>query len=109
MRNQRKDNLVFLVLDVALGKKVFQDRNLRQPGNAVQRPDILVFQYSAQNVHFSFFEANFMLDFPLADDGLADAADVRLPGHRGYVHRDFQRNFAGGVHFGCDVNIHANI
>ena len=32
VRNQGEDNLVFLVLDVALGKEVFQDRNLRQPG-----------------------------------------------------------------------------
>ena len=74
--NQGKDDFIFLVLHVALGEEVFQDRNLCQPGNAVERPDVLIFQNTAQDVDLSFFEPNFMLDLALADDRLADATNI---------------------------------
>ena len=50
-----------------------------------------------------------MLDLPLADDGLADTANVRLPGHRRNIHQDLQRDFAPGVHLGRDVDVYADI
>src|SRR5206468_6975419 len=107
--NQGKDDFIFLVLYVALGEEVFQDRNLCQPGNAVERPDVLIFQNTAQDVDFSFFKPNFVLDLALADDRLADASDIRLPGYRGNIHRDLQRDFAGSMHLGRDVDIHTDI
>ena len=109
VRDQGKHNLVFLVLDVALGKEVFQNRNLRQPWDAVQRADVLVLQNSAQDIHFAFLQADFMFNLALADHRLADAANVRLPGHRGNIHQDLQRDFAAGMHLGRDVNVHADI
>ena len=50
-----------------------------------------------------------MFDLALADHRLADAPNVRLPGHRGNIHRDFQRDFASGMHLGRNVNVYADI
>jgi hypothetical protein len=82
VRDHGKDDLVFLVLDVALGEQIFQDGNLRQSRNPTQRTDVLILQDSTQQVHFAFLQPNLMLNLPLPDHGLADASDVRLPGNR---------------------------
>src|SRR5215475_5121315 len=50
-----------------------------------------------------------MLHFALPDNGLADAADIRLPGYGRNIQADLQSDFASGVHPRCDVDIHAHI
>ena len=109
VRNQGKDNFVFLVLDVALRKQIFQDGDLGQSWNTAQRSNVLIFQNSAEDIYFAFLEANFVFDLALANDRLADPADIRLPGHRGNIHRDFQSDFAAGVHLGGDIDIYADV
>src|SRR5690348_1875532 len=81
MRNDGKNDLILPVILAGLAKQVLQDRNLRQPRDAAQRPRLLVFQNSAQQVRLSIFQTDLVLDLALADDRLADAADTRLAGY----------------------------
>jgi hypothetical protein len=69
-----------------LTKQPFQDRNLRQAGDTAQLLGLLIFHDAADEVGFTVAQANFMFDFALADDGLADAADVLLACHSRHVH-----------------------
>ena len=50
-----------------------------------------------------------MFDLALADDGLADAADIGLAGDRRNVHGNLQRDFAVGVHVRRDVDVDADV
>ena len=70
---------------------------------------LLIFHDAAQQVGLTVFQADFVLDLALTDDGLADAADVLLAGDGGNVHRDLQRDLAVGVDPRGDINVDADI
>ena len=98
-----KDNLIFGVILRGLAEQVLQDWNLGQAGDATELPGLLVFHNSAQQVGFAIFQANFMLNLALTDDGLADAADVGLTGDGGDVHRNLESDFTVGMHPRSDL------
>ena len=104
-----KHNLVFLVLDVALSEEILQDRNLRQSGEPGQRFYFLVFENSSQNVYFAFFETNLVLNFSLANHGLADSANVLLPVTDEICIEIFSVTSRPGINLGRDIDIYADI
>ena len=87
VRSDGKHRLVLRMILRRLPKEIFQDRNLRQPRNSGQGLGLRIVQDSANQARFPVLQPDFMLDFLLADDGLADAADARLAHHRGNFHR----------------------
>src|ERR1700690_2712795 len=86
--NDGKDDFVFGGVLRGLPEEILEDWNLRQAGNSAELPGLLVFHDSAEQAGLAVFQADLMLDFALADDGLADAADVGLAGDGRNVHRD---------------------
>ena len=88
MRRDGKDNFVLPPVLGLLPEQIFQDRNFRQPGIATERVRLRIFQNPTHQVDFSIAQASFMLDATLADNRLADAADVLRSTDRG----DFQRH-----------------
>src|SRR5271170_404416 len=82
VRSDGEDSFVLRVILRPLTKKVSQDWNLRQPGDSSQCPGLRIIQNAANQAGFAVFQADFVLDFLLADDRLADAADARLADHR---------------------------
>ena len=109
MRHDGKDNLIFGMILGGLPEQVFQDRNLGQARNAAQRLCLLVFHDSAQQVGFAVFEADFVFDLALPDDGLADAANVLLACDRGNIHQNLESDFAIGMNVRSDVDVHADV
>ena len=92
-----------------LPKQIFQDWNLRKSGDSRQALSLQVFQHSAHQVGFAFTQAHYVLDFSLADDWLADAPNIGVPGHGRNVHGNFECHFAVGVNVRSYVYIHADI
>src|SRR5438034_10873726 len=76
VRNQDKDDFIFLMLCIGLRKQILQNRNLGQSRNPAQRFDILILQKSTQQIYFAFLQPDFMLDLSLSDYWLVDAANV---------------------------------
>src|SRR5580704_771890 len=109
MRHDSEDDFIFRMILRGLTKEILEDRNLRQSRNAGQRLGLLVFHDAAEQVGFAVFQADFMLDLALADDGLADAADVLLASDSGDVHRNLQRDFAVGVDARRDVDVDTDV
>ena len=109
MRNKREHDFIFTMLGGGLAEQMTQNRNLRKPWNPSQGFRRAVFQHSAQQIDLALLKANLVLNFSLANDGLTDAADVRLSGDVRNVHRDLQGHFAAGVNLGRDIDVHANI
>ncbi len=64
---------------IIVGEQIAHNRNLRQARPAIQSLLIYPRNQSAQNADFAFFQADFVLHFALADDGLRDAANAGLP------------------------------
>src|SRR5580704_4068009 len=93
----------------SLPKQISKDWNLRQPRNSGQRFGLRIVQDSADQARFSISQPNFMFNFLLADDGLADAADARLTHHRGNFHRNLQRYFSIAMDMGRHVDIYADV
>ncbi len=87
---QDEYDFVLRVVGVGLRKKVFQDRDRGQPRNPGQSFRLLVFHDAAQQVDFTIFQADLMLDLALSDHGLADAANAYVRGHRRDVERHLQ-------------------
>ena len=104
-----EDDFVFRMILRGLAEEIAEDGNLRESGDAGERLGLLIFHDSAEQVGLAVFQADFMLDFALADDGLADAADVLLASDGGNVHRNLQRDFAVGVDARRDVDVDADV
>ena len=80
MRDDGEDNFVLAMLGVGLAEQILENRNLSQSGNTAERFRLLVFQNSAQEVHFPIFEPNLMLHLALPDNGLSNSANVLRAG-----------------------------
>ena len=80
MRDDGKNNLVFAIIGGGLAEQILENRNLSQSRNAAERFRLLVFQNSAQKVHFPIFEPNLMLHLALPDNGLSNSANVLRAG-----------------------------
>src|SRR5580704_5027049 len=92
-----------------LPKKIFQNWNLSQSRNSAQSLGLGIVQDPANQARFTIPQTDFVLNFLLSNDGLADAADARLVNYGGNLHADLQSHFAVGVHVRRDINIHADI
>src|ERR1700688_2954219 len=92
-----------------LAEEVLEDGNLCQSRNSSQRFRLLIFHDSAQQIGLAVLQANLMLDLALPDDGLADAANVRLSGDRRNIHRNLQRDLSIRMHMRSNVDIHAHV
>src|ERR1700728_493802 len=109
VRHDGKDDFVLRVILRGLAEEIAENRNLRESGDAGQRLGLLIFHDAAEQVGFAVFQADFMLDLALADDGLADAADVLLASDSGNVHGNLQRDFAVGVDARRDVDVDTDV
>src|ERR1700730_10485698 len=86
MRDDGKNNLVFAIIGGSLTEQILEDRNLSQSRNAAEGFRLLVFQNSAQKVHFPIFEPNLMFHLALPDKGLSNSADILLAGDGRNIH-----------------------
>src|SRR5208283_3849877 len=68
-----------------------------------------VFHDAAEDVDFAFLHADLGFYLALADDGLADAADVLVGVHVRDVHGQLERDLVQPVHVRCDVDVDANV
>src|ERR1035441_3483816 len=109
MRHQRKHNFIVRRLFTGFGEKIFQHWNLRQAWNSADRLGVLRLEHSAQQIDFSIFQSNLVLDLPLADLGLADPANTDVGSDRGNVECNLQADISIGIDARGDIDIHANI
>src|SRR5256885_12562295 len=77
-----------------LSEQIFQYRDSREPGITAQRVTLGILQNATDQVHFSIAQAGFMLDATLADNRLADAADILRSTDGGDFQRHLQSYFA---------------
>ena len=85
MWRQNNQDLVILVIFRVFREKVPKQRYFGESWPASQTLCIGLGDQSTQNVRFAFFQANIVINRPLADDRLGNAADIRVAGDRRYL------------------------
>ena len=76
VRRDSKDNFVLPPIFLLLSEQILQYRDPGQPRITAQRLTLGVLENATDQVDFSIAQAGFMLDATLADNRLADAADI---------------------------------
>ena len=92
-----------------LSEEILQDRNLGQDWKPGERPGLLIFHHSAQQIHLALSETHFVLDLPLSDDGLRDAADIGSSVHFRDFHGDLERDIPARMYSRSHVYVHTHI
>src|SRR3984957_7573263 len=94
----------------SLTEKIFENRNLRQPGDSSQRLGLRIVHDPADQARLTVAQADFAeVDFFLSNDGLSDAANAGLPDLGGDFHDGLERDLATGMHVRGYINVHADI
>jgi len=109
VRGDRKDNFVLPPIFGLLSEQIFQYRDSREPGITAQRVTLGILENATDQVHFSIAQAGFMLDAALADNRLADAADILRSTDRGDFECHLQSHFALGVNTRSDIDVDADV
>ena len=109
MRRDGKDNFVLPTILILLPEEIFQYRDLRQPGITAERVRLGVFQNPTDQVDFSVPQTGFVLDATLADDRLADTANILRSTDRGDFQGHLQRDFALGMNTRSDIDVDTHV
>src|SRR6185437_5619137 len=109
VRDQHEYRFSLTMFRLGLAEEILQQGNLRQSRDSRQALAVQVFQHTAEQVGFALAQADLMINFALANDGLGNTADIRLAGDGRNVHRDLQRHIAVGVHPRRDFNVYADV
>ena len=78
MRYQHEDKFILDPLNTIFSKEILEYRNLGQTGNAGDRVRVSIFENAGQQTDFSLAQPNIMFYFPLTDNRLLNASDIRL-------------------------------
>ena len=92
-----------------VGRQVLHQRNLAQPGNAVQRGRIDLLEQSAKDAHFALAQSNVLIEFLLPDNRLLNSPDRLLAGHLRHLNRHLHAHFVIRVHVRSNVDVHADV
>src|SRR5258705_3822976 len=91
------------------GEQVPKQWDVRESRPAVQRFGVDALEEAAENTGFAFFQANVVLNFALADDGLLDAADGSGSGDRRDFYGDLETDLVVGMDARGYVCVHADV
>ena len=89
--------------------QILDERDLGQPGPAVDRFRVGFFKQTAKDVYFTFAQPDVVLDLALPDNRLLNAANGGRAGHLRDFNRHFHAYFVIRMHTRRDAYVYAHI
>ena len=81
MWNKNEDGFGLRMIDSGLPEQVSEKWYLCEPRDSGEVLGLRIFEHTAHEVSFAFPQPDNVLDLPLADDRLSNAADVCVTSH----------------------------
>ncbi len=109
VRDQEKDDLVFLIVGGVGGEEIFEEGELAEAGRAADVEGVLLGDDAGEEAGFAVLELDGLLGGALSDDGLGDAGDGDVAGVREHFDLQLEGDFAVVVDGGGHVDVDADV